>query len=247
MDELRESSLLFSLEGLLETERERVQREAREAQKRREEELKRVAEAAERRRVQAQQEHEARERREALQRERDRLEHERFEALKLATVERARIEAESGLRLVEAEQMRKHDLALLQLREAQRAARYRSRSWLGGGACAVALLAAIGAYFGWLAPAHDRSEQHLQSEIRERAARARATELTLAAEQNKNRALSARAERLEAALAAHRAAAPSASTPAAQLPKGPVLRNDASGSKLRGCKDTGDPLDDCLR
>ena len=43
MDELRESSLLFSLEGLLETERERVQREAREAQKRRDDELIRSA------------------------------------------------------------------------------------------------------------------------------------------------------------------------------------------------------------
>src|SRR4051812_24405831 len=79
MDELRESSLLFSLEGLLETERERVQREAREAQKRRDEEMIRVAEQASRLRLASQQEREARERRLALEQERERLEQERIE------------------------------------------------------------------------------------------------------------------------------------------------------------------------
>src|SRR6187551_1052642 len=104
MDELRESSLLFSLEGLLETERERVQREAREAQRRRDDEMARVAEQASRRRLAQEQEREARERRQALEQERERLEAERMEAMKRAAVERARIEAEGRMRLVEVEQ-----------------------------------------------------------------------------------------------------------------------------------------------
>src|SRR6185369_5046386 len=162
MDELRESSLLFSLEGLMETERERVQREAREAQKRREDELTRVAEAAERRRVAAQQERQSRERRALMEQERERMEHERLEALRLATVERARIETESGLRLVEAERSRQHDLALAQIREAQGLARYRLLSWLSSGALLAAIASALVAYFGWLEPAHARREQHLQ-------------------------------------------------------------------------------------
>ena len=192
----------------------------------------------------ARQEREARERREIMERERQRLEHERLEALKLATVERARIEAESGLRLVEAEQARKHDLALAQLREAQRAARYRSLSWLSTGACAVALLGAVAGYFGWLAPAHASSEQHLQSEIRERAERAKAAELTLAAEQSKNRLLSARAQQLEAELAARIAAPPTVSS--AQPPHQRTMPPPSTPLRKHFCKDSGDPLDDCL-
>src|SRR6187551_2854070 len=112
MDELRESSLLFSLEGLLETERERVQREAREAQRRRDDEMIRVAEQASRRRLAQEKERDAREHQQALEQERDRLEAERLDAMKRATIERARIETEAKMRLVEVEQTRKHELLL---------------------------------------------------------------------------------------------------------------------------------------
>src|SRR4051812_49803331 len=94
MDELRESSLLFSLEGLLETERERVQREAREAQKRRDEEMVRVAEQASRLRLAAQQEREARERRGGVGAERERPAGARNHAVEDPPVGRARHEAQ---------------------------------------------------------------------------------------------------------------------------------------------------------
>jgi hypothetical protein len=249
MDELRESSLLFSLEGLMETERERVQREAREAQRRREEELIRVAEAGERRRVASLQERQARERRAAMESERERIEQERSEALRLATVERARLETESGLRLVEAERTRQHDLALAQIREAQGTARYRSLAWLSSGALLVAVASALLTYFGWIAPAHARSEQHLHSLLSESAERAKATEFALGVEQSKNRALGARVEQLEARLLA----AQSAEQPISAVLK-PVAsgnptskRPPATGQRGPGCRDTGDPLDNCLR
>jgi hypothetical protein len=240
MDELRESSLLFSLEGLMETERERVQREAREAQKRRAEELARVAEAAERRRVAAENERQASERRVALEREHERLEHERLEALKLLTVERARVEAESGLRLIEAEQARQHDLALAKLREAQRTGRYRQLAWLSAGALCASLLGGLGAYFGWIAPARARADQHLQSVVRESAERSKATELALAVEQSKNRALS---ERLQQQLAC----APSPPSSSAAPPSPTKSLQGRRPSRTTKCGDTGDPLDDCLR
>ena len=235
--------MLFSLEGLMETERDRVRREAREAQARREAEIKSVAEAAERRSALLRQQNDARERRDALTRERERLEHERLEALKQATIERARIEAESGLRLVEAEQQRKHQLAISQIREQQGAARYRALAWLSSGVLALALLGASSAYFGWIAPAHARAQQHLESKLRESAARTRSAELALGAEQSKSRALSARLEMIQHA-------AVETPPPAAEKPRTPPSikspHTPSTGTRS-GCRDTGDPLDNCLR
>jgi len=206
MDELRESSLLFSLEGLMETERERVQREAREEKKRREDELRRVAEVAERRRIAVEQEREARLRREALEQEREQLEQERILALKHAIVERARVEAEGQLRLVEAEQARKHDLALAHIRETQRTSRYRTLSWLSSSALGVTVVGVAVAYFGWIAPAHAREKQLLQSVAHENEKLAQSAKLVLAAEQRKSQALSDQLQAL-------RASAPAAPAP----------------------------------
>ena len=244
MDELRESSLLFSLEGLLETERERVQREAREAQKRHDDELKRVADAAERRRLAAQQEREARERRQVLEQERERLEQERLEAMKRATVERARIEAEGQMRLIELEQSRKHDLALAQIRETERTTRYRAWSWLSSGALLFVCVASAAAYFGLLEPAHARETQQLQALLDVAQERVRLHDRALTAERSKTRQLSERVQQLEAR--------PVASEPA-PAPR-PV---STTGGTIRGphvivpppskvCVDNGDPLNPCL-
>lgn len=245
MDELRESSLLFSLEGLMETERERVQREAREAQARREAEIRRVAEAAERRSQQARQEREERERREALAQERDRLEHERLEALKLATVERARIEAESGLRLVEAEQARQHALSLSRIREEQGAARYRALSWLSSGAFVLLLLCASGAYFAWLAPAHAGERQHFESLLSESRAKIAAAELLVRTERSRRDALAA--ELARACTPAPSSAAPSVAAPPPAAK--PIITNRPRppAQTRPACRDSGDPLDNCIR
>lgn len=248
MDELRESSLLFSLEGLLETERERVQREAREAQRRRDDEMIRVAEQASRRRLAAEQEREARERRVALEQERERLEEERIDAMKRATIERARIETEGKLRLVEVEQARKHELSLVQLREGQLTARYRTLTWLSSAACALSIVLAFLGYFGYVRPAHAHEAQQLQATIQTNAERVKGSERALAAERQRSQTLSERIQRLEAEQSAPTPA------PAAVVVKPPgPSRGGGKGPTTGpttvapgGCPDDGDPLRSCL-
>jgi hypothetical protein len=241
MDELRESSLLFSLESLLETERERVQREAREAERKREDELARVAEMAERRRLAAQQEREARERRQALEQERERMDQERLEAMKRAVVERARIEAEGNARLVEAEQARKHELSLADLRGRHHAAGYRALTWLSSGALVLSWGGALFAYFGLVEPAHARREQRLQTLIAADADLAKASERALSLERSENQALRARVDELSRVSPPPVATSPS-------LPRPPVTGHGGGGTKPpvvvppRECVDNGDPL-----
>lgn len=241
MDELRESSLLFSLESLLETERERVQREAREAQRKREEEMARVAEAAERRRVAAQQEREARERREALERERERDEERRLEAMKRAVVERARIEAEGNARLLEAEQARQHERSLAELSARHQFARYRAFTWLSTGALVLSWAGVASAYFGMLEPAQARREQQLQLQLQAGADHAKINERELALERSKNQGLQAQLAKLGEAA--------SAATPTPASTSKPIVTH-GGGTKPpavtpplpRECVDDGDPL-----
>jgi hypothetical protein len=244
MDELRESSLLFSLESLLETERDRVQREAREAQKRRDDELKRVAELGERRRVAAQQAREARERRVLLEQERDRQEQERLEAMKRATVERARIEAEGQLRIVEVEQARQHDLALAKVREVERAAHHRTVSFISVAAVGVVLGGALFGFFGLIQPAHAQQEQQLRALVGVAEARARRSESALADARAKNLELLQQVTRLKQDAAQPPAAAPKA-TP--QPPRaGPRGTRGSEPARDEICPDDGDPLSRCL-
>jgi hypothetical protein len=243
MDELRESSLLFSLESLLETERERVQREAREAQERRDQELKRVAELAERRRVATQQEREARERRQLLERERERLEQERIEAMKRATVERARIEAESHARIVELEQAQQHSLALSRLREHEGTARYRTLFWLSSAALTVTLGLSLAGFFGVVQPAHARERQNLQELVAVTETRAAATERALSAERNKSQALEQRVAQLQGVAKAQGELEPPIETSRPVPSPAGVVKEPPR----KPCKDNGDPLNPCLR
>jgi hypothetical protein len=242
MDELRESSLLFSLESLLETERERVQREAREAQERREQELRRVGEMVERRRLASQQERESRERRQALEQERERLDSERIEAMKQATIARARIEAESHARLVELEQTRQHDLALSRLREHAGTARYRTLFWLSAAALISTMALGLAAFFGFERPAQARAQERLQSVLHAAETRLTATERALSGERSKSEALEARLQQVQQAV-------PALATPA---PPEPVKLERRGGRPRRGgyeppvCKDDGDPINGCV-
>jgi hypothetical protein len=245
MDELRESSLLFSLESLLETERERVQREAREAQRRREDELTRVAELAERRRVAAQREREARERRQALELERERLEQERIDAMKRATVERVRVEADGELRLREAEQARRHDLALARIREGERLRRYRTFTWLSSGALATLLVGVALAYLGFVRPAQARDEQYWRARLSAAEDRARGSELLLSAERHKSEQLAARGAEAQPRVGT---LPPPPVLKPPRPPRPPRDREPASaGSQKKLCPDDGDPLRPCLR
>jgi colicin import membrane protein len=241
MDELRESSLLFSLESLLETERERVQREAREAHERREQELRRVAESAQRRRVAAQQQREARERRQALEQERERMDQERIEAMKQATIERVRIEAESQARLIELEHARKHDLALSRLREHAGQARYRTLFWLSSAGLVSAVALGLVAVFVFERPAQAREQQRLKSVLGATEARLSATDRALSAERSKSEALEAHLRQLQAAAAT----APTLPKPARVEPQPRQPPRGVRGPRA-ACKDDGDPINGCV-
>lgn len=242
MDELRESSLLFSLESLLETERERVQRETREAQERREQELKRVAEVAERRRSAAQQERDARQRRQVLEQERERLDHERIEAMKQAAVERARIEAESRARLVEMDRARQHDLALSRLREHAGTARYRTLFWLSSVGLVTTLGLGLVGVFGFERPAHAHAQARLRSFLSATETRLTATERVLSAERSKSEALEQRLKQLQVASGGVAPSKPGKIEPQA----GPRPPRVSALPKPKTCKDDGDPINGCV-
>jgi hypothetical protein len=164
--------------------------------------------------------------------------------MKRATIERARIEAEGKLRLIELEQARQHDLVLSQLCERQLSARYRSLTWLSTAAFALSLLGTLGTYFGWLAPAHAREQQQLQGIISANAELAKTTERALANELRKNQTLSERIQQLEAR--------PTSPTPVpGKAPPPPALHGPgphAGGGPVTAtvCKDDGDPINGCL-
>lgn len=243
MDELRESSLLFSLERLHETERERVQREAREAQRKREEELARVAEVAEQRRRAGEEQRAAALRLKALQTERERLEGERLQAMQRATVERARSEVEAAAQARRAELEHAHRLRLAEIRERERGARYRVLSWLGAaGLVAISSLAA-GGYFGVLRPAQLQRERHFQSLLEQSEHARKAREQELVVERKRLRELEVAFRDLES----KRLVTPGGALPRPSVPRGagaPPPRKVMAPP--RPCPDNGDPLQGCL-
>ena len=157
MGELREDSLLFSLKGLLERERERVSDEAdREFRRIEAEQLARLErerrgwEERERRR----QEEEAQARCEGQRR---RAAEARLEALRRAEVARARAEADAKARIEIEARRREHELMLEGIRE--KSGRRRSQQ-LAASFAAVALLFAGGGgalYFGKIGPEQERA------------------------------------------------------------------------------------------
>lgn len=243
MDELRESSLLFSLEGLLETERERVQREQRELLERRENELRRTAEVAERRRQAEQQRREAEARRQALADERARLEQAQIDAVKQATIERARLEVEARVKLAEIEQRSQHELSLSRIREAQRGARYRAWSWLSSVGLLLVAVGSLALYAGFIVPRHAHELAHLQSLLSASTIKSELVEQKLGAERRQSEKLSERVHALEArppeAQPDPKTSPPTVRPEPKRTPRTPTAPAD--------CADDGDPLSPCLR
>jgi hypothetical protein len=164
MASVQESSVLVSLNHLMQIEQQRLREEdaARDAA----EGAARRARLDEEQRVRAEQEarmraEEARRRGEEATR---REESARHEALRLASVERARIEGEQRARLAILEQEQRHERDLAALaQDAQK--RRLSRALILGGALALALIGGgAGLYFGKIQPesAQARSAQLAQ-------------------------------------------------------------------------------------
>lgn len=165
MVDLRESSVLFSLNQLMSLEEQRI---------REEDEAKRQAiEAAQRARLDAEQrvraEQEERIRSEEARRRAEestrREESARHEAMRLAGIERARIEAEQRAKIAILEQEQRHERDLAALgQDAQK--RRLQRTLIIGGALAVAVLGGgAGLYFGKVQPEAEQARQEQLAEV----------------------------------------------------------------------------------
>ncbi|MEP7123418.1 MAG: hypothetical protein ABJE95_21000 [Byssovorax sp.] len=165
MASVQESSVLVSLNHLMNLEQQRIREEdaARQtaldlAQRTRLDEAQRVRAAEE---EQARSEEARRRAEEAARRE----ESARHEAIRLATLEKARIEGEQRGRIALLEQEQRHERELLVLgQDAQK--RRLQRALIGGGALAFAVIGGGAAlYLGKIQPESARAQQEQRDQI----------------------------------------------------------------------------------
>lgn len=165
MAEMRESSVLFSLNQLMHLEQQRVREE--------DDARRRAFEAAERARLDAEL------RRRAEQEERIRVEEARrlaaeaarreeavrHEAIRLAALEKARIEASRRAQIAILSQEQKHERDLAALRQDAQKRRLQ-RTLILGGALAVLLLGGgAGLYFGKLQPEAEQAQREQAAQL----------------------------------------------------------------------------------
>ncbi len=158
MAEMRESSVLFSLNQLMSLEQQRI-REEEDAQKRKVEaevsarvEAERLARVEQEARLQA--EESRRKAEEASRRE----EQARLQAMQLAELERARVEAEQKARIALVAQAQQHERELLAL-EGDGQKKRLKRVLVMGVVLSVALFGGAGGfYFGKIKPDAERAE-----------------------------------------------------------------------------------------
>ena len=249
MAELREDSILFSLKGLLERERERVTDDAdREFRRIEAEQLARlerarlVMEERERRRQEEEQQaiREGRRRREATA---------RFDALRRAEIARARAEAETSARMeIEAKQ-REHELLLLGIRE-QSGRRRAEQLTMSFGVLALVLIAGGAfAYFGRLQPEHERARVAYEHVVFAEQTRSEEMRWLLEGSERQNRELVQSLNRTRNDLVDAQALAarsdPRRPAVAAAAGRKPIMVPDRPKLR-RTCRDDRDPLDGCL-
>ena len=246
MAELREDSLLFSLETLMVRERERVQLDRAEAERQRAEEA-RAAVAREKQRLEAEL---ARERKLELARvaEQARLaEHAtKLEALRQAEVVRAQTEANARAQSEMLAQRHAHERNLAEL--ALGAKRSRDRAIAIGSSALLSLFvpAALLFHFSHTLPAAKRTESELRRLVLLEQSRAEEASKQLSQ-------VEARGQRLSEEVARLRVASPPEAAPPAPsgaAPSGPPRRvpqaRPRTPQRNTPCRDSGDPLDPCL-
>jgi hypothetical protein len=143
MGELRDSSLLFSLESLLEAERERVDYERRE-QERCMLEAQRAKQAEEQRRRDAERARLVAEERERIERERQQREEQaRLAAVREAELKRAELEVAKKAEIELMARREEHERGLAAIRAEVHQKRARYWAWVAAGALFVAVAAPI--------------------------------------------------------------------------------------------------------
>ncbi len=165
MAEMRDSSVLFSLNQLMKLEQQRVLEETEAARMRAEEQA--AARLAEERRIREEREARLRAEEQARQEQerRQREEAARLEALRLGEIERARVEAERRAQLEVMNQSQEHERKLVALREDTHKKRLK-RALVIGGLVATALFSTgLGVYFGHIKPEAERREQEQAAAI----------------------------------------------------------------------------------
>jgi hypothetical protein len=240
MAELREDSMLFSLKGLLERERERVSDEAdREFRRIEADQLARLErerrgwEERERRR----QEEEAQAR---FEEQRRRAAEARLEALRRAEVGRARAEADAKARIEIEARHREHELLLEGIRE--KSGRRRAQQ-LAASFAAVALSfgAGVGAlYFGKIEPERERVRANYERLVLAERTRSEQVQRLLEGSERQRSELFASLERTRRALAEGQGLVAGPASPT--RPKGAADRAKPGSH----CRDDRDPLNGCL-
>jgi len=243
MAESRETSILFSLKGLLDLEDERVRAEE---QRRRDEEEREAAAREAAARAAREAEHArivAVERAAALQRLAAEQERQQGEAARLAALERARIEAEAAARVAVLERQQAHELRLHEIAAVGSGRRARL-VLLGSNLAWAALLAsaAVG-YLTVLRPAAARQRAALAGIVQVQTERAETSARLMREADALASSLRARIADLERERVTAPPVAPTATRSTGRQP--PNTNGDAPASPARaGCRsESGDPLD----
>lgn len=245
MAELRDSSLLFSLESLKAEERTRVADERREKERR-----QRADEEARKSQVRIRASAEAL----AVARERERLAEEerrraeeaaRLDAIQSAELERVRGETQRRAELERREAERRHELELARIHDASgaRTARFgmTATSVLAFVACAALGYLELAVHPAELA----KLEATAAATTRAERARAELVEISYKTSEAKRLALETRVKDLEAAGAQIPPAAPKVRTPPSR-PSAPGSKPQRPSVRPPPCKDDNDPLNPCL-
>jgi len=253
MADLRDDSILFSLKGLMDVEKERIDKERAERAERVREAQIALAMQAERERVRREAEvKKALNLAEAarLEAQRRREEDARLEALKRTAVEAARIEVEARGRLEMMEQKLAHERRMLELREAPRRKRATRLAILGFSLAFATVAGAASFYYGTLRPDAERLRVAYAELVS--AERGRADEAKRLLDRSNKRG-----DQLEAELRGARdeidelkraATAAGGDTKTEKRSVRPAtFRSEASPSRKKRCNDDGDPLNGCLK
>ena len=243
MADLRDNSILFSLNSLLEAERQRISDEAEREQQRLEAELQarlereRLEREADKARLLEEAQRELREE------QRCREDAARIEALCQAEIERARSEAEARARLELVARQHEHEKKLTAIREQARRIHAERLAIVFGIALFGSVAGAAGVYFGKIRPATASLEQSSKSRFDAEQSRANEMELLFERSERRRAKLDERLRELQAELDTLKKRARPAAAPA------PVRKNPAPApaKKRPDCLDDNDPLNPCLK
>lgn len=245
MGELRDSSALFSLEGLLDLEKRRVE-EARAAEQRhiaalRETELEQQRKAREAAAQKAREQERRRRRREQEERE----EQARLLALREAEVQRARLEADANARIEILTRQQQHEQRLAAMRQGLRGRRDRVLLLIGALVTTLTIATSLGLYYGRVLPEAKRTETRFAQLLDAEREKSRHAEALLRTESRERQQLARELEITKIELASARGETKPPAPTDKQRPV-PPTRPQSPTEKTICTGNQYDPLNGCL-